>query len=122
VKRTTTSTILTLTFLTTASSSDPTLTNAQVVWCSTANQIAVATAARQLGLRGFVQVWYESQGVKWDDEGFTLPSEELDLAEAKIGAVNEEADDNSAWDILAYAEWLEHPDGIKSCIAAYELR
>ena len=115
-------TVLAGALLLAACSSGDTLTDAESVWCPE-HQSAVDSARRDLGLSDATQMWYESQGVTFNEAGETEPSDNLTRAMAKIDEIRAEGTEASIqfWDTMM-ADWLEHPNYIRACKAAYELR
>ncbi len=97
-------TLTAATLLLVSCGSGPTLTDAQLLWCMD-DQDPVVNAQEQLELKSYVEVWRDREdGIE------------------RATAISDEAGNIFAWLDVAYAEWLEHPDGIRSCIAAYDSR
>jgi hypothetical protein len=74
---------------------------------------------RTLELKDETQVWGENRGAKYDQDGNILNwSNQL---EAQWAAYRDNAEDEFGLYGLFHAqhrEWLEHPDGIRSCLEA----
>ena len=124
MKRTLAAAAIALTILTTGCSSGPTLTDAQLLWCLD-NHTAVVHTQTRLGLMHYMTIAAENAGVVTiNDGGAAQPSDELDAYNALVKALQDNPDPNVFWDWTAekYDESLEHPDGIRACIAAYDFR
>lgn len=106
-----------------ACSGGPTLSDTEELWCLD-NQHYVHAAQEQLDLKSDTRIWLESRGVTYDAKGNALPSEQLDKAdeEAEHYAFNADPDIFWEWADTMFSDWLDHPDGIRSCKAAYESR
>jgi hypothetical protein len=117
--RTLTATILTLTILTTGCSSGPTLTDAQLLWC-TDHVSHVVGIGRRLELKDFQDVWFENRGATFDAEGRYTESDKNKELAAEYNS-SSESSFSDHWD-ATISEWFTHPDGIRSCIATYDSR
>jgi hypothetical protein len=101
-----------------ASDSVSGLTDSETSWCI-ANYEEVYAMQRTLELKDEKQVWGENRGAKYDQDGNALNwSNQL---EAQWTAYRDNAEDEFGLYGLFHAqhrEWLEHPDGIRSCLEA----
>ena len=100
-----------------ACSSNPSLSQAQVGWCLE-NHDAVTEAQERLELKDYYRVWGEQRGVEYDEDGSELPMSAA-VNEVVLAEITELGVSGDVVDSL-YAEWMEHPDGIQSCEAAYD--
>ena len=81
---------------------------------------AVENAREALNLKDDVQVWAEARGATYDED-------RVPVEDAGIEAIRDEykalvLEDASGFATALYQEWVEHPDGTRSCITAYESR
>lgn len=104
-------------FLLAACSSSPALTEAQVGWCLD-NHDTVTEAQERLNLKDYYRVWGEKRGVEYDEDGNELPMSDA-VNEVVLAEITELGVSGDVVDSL-YALWMEHPDGVQSCQAAYD--
>jgi hypothetical protein len=108
---------LALIILATGCSSGPTLTDAQTIWC-TDYVDDVTEVAERLSLTTWYYHYYESLGFTYDSEGESEPTDENEaLIAERLDNVSSDIDYDAV-----IQDWYEHPDGIRSCIAAYDSR
>ncbi len=93
-------------------------TDAESRWCP-GNRDRVETARQTLDLKDHIQVWAEGRGVEYDESGDPIPSEELDnvVQEIRSGNFGGDGPEEDLWEA-----WLDQPDGIRSCRAAFDAR
>ena len=111
--------ILTLGILAAGCHDVPTLTDAQLLWCDD-DRSTVWSARLALGLKNEYQVWAESIGISLDAEG-AISEQDDDLFQKEWEAQEEELGISGFYGVV-WEAYLEHPDGIRACIAAYDLR
>ncbi len=85
-------------------------------WCLD-NLDIVEDAADDLGLMDFVDAWYETEGDGIGPDGEPVPTDRNIEVSEDLHARND-ADPDQLVDDL-WANYLDHPDGVKACAAAY---
>lgn len=99
------------------SGSGGSLSAEEETWCYD-NSDLVDDVATEMGLLDFVDTWYDSEGDGIESDGEPKQTERNIEVSEDLRRRNSE-DPDALYDDL-YATYLDHPDGVEACAAAYE--